>query len=137
MIVEWLSQQLASVENTRMKYSGSDFKFTSQANHMQKVLQLKKDYEREGFHLQRLYKRRIPDKRGVMRSTLGVIMQPTYYPDDNLTQDEYRNRNVINYEDLINKPKIEHHELTDDKTFNELDMSRIDFNELEGIISSS
>ena len=25
MIVEWLSQQLASVENTRMKYSGSDF----------------------------------------------------------------------------------------------------------------
>ena len=37
MIVEWLSQQLASVENTRMKYSGSDFKFTSQANHMQKL----------------------------------------------------------------------------------------------------
>ena len=29
MIVEWLSQQLATVENTRMKYSGSDFKFTS------------------------------------------------------------------------------------------------------------
>ena len=29
-------QQLASVENTRMKYSGSDFKFTSQANHMAK-----------------------------------------------------------------------------------------------------
>jgi len=24
MIVEWISQQLASVENTRMKYSGSD-----------------------------------------------------------------------------------------------------------------
>ena len=36
MIVGWLDQQLASVENTRMKYSGSDFKFTSQANHMQK-----------------------------------------------------------------------------------------------------
>ena len=34
MVVEWLGQQLASVENTRMKYSGSDFKFTSQANHM-------------------------------------------------------------------------------------------------------
>ena len=29
MIVEWLGQQLASVENTRMKYSGSDFKMTS------------------------------------------------------------------------------------------------------------
>ena len=29
MIVEWLGQQLATVENVRMKYSGSDFKFTS------------------------------------------------------------------------------------------------------------
>ncbi len=76
MIVEWLSQQLASVENTRMKYSGSDFKFTSQANHMQKLLQMKKDYEREGFHLQRLYKRRAPDSQGIMRSTFGSIMQP-------------------------------------------------------------
>ena len=74
MIVEWLSQQLASIENTRMKYSGSDFKFTSQANHMQKILQMKKDYEREGFHLQRLYKRRLADENGIMRSTFGTIM---------------------------------------------------------------
>lgn len=76
MIVEWLSQQLASVENTRMKYSGSDFKFTSQANHMQKLLTLKKDYEREGFHLQRLYKRRKADKNGIMRSTMNIIVEP-------------------------------------------------------------
>lgn len=79
MIVEWLGQQLASVENTRMKYSGSDFKFTSQANHMQKLLALKKDYEREGFHLQRLYKRRKADKSGIMRSTMGTIMEPIGY----------------------------------------------------------
>ena len=76
MIVEWLGQQLASVENTRMKYSGSDFKFTSQANHMQKLLALKKDYEREGFHLQRLYKRRAPDKQGVPRTTMDIIVAP-------------------------------------------------------------
>ena len=75
MIVGWLDQQLASVENTRMKYSGSDFKFTSQANHMQKLLQLKKDYERTGFHLQRLYKRRTQDKNGIQRSTFGTIME--------------------------------------------------------------
>lgn len=138
MIVEWLSQQLASVENTRMKYSGTDFKFTSQANHMQKLLQLKKDYEREGFHLQRLYKRRIQDRRGVMRSTFGVIMQSTPYPsDENLSQDDYKNRNVINYEDLINKPKIQHHTLINDKSFSDLDMTRIDYDELESIISSS
>ena len=42
MIVEWFGQQLASVEVTRMKYSGTDFKFTSQANHMQKIINDKK-----------------------------------------------------------------------------------------------
>lgn len=76
MVVEWLGQQLASVENARMKYSGSDFKFTSQANHMQKLLQLKKDYEREGFHLQRLYKRRFVTEEGRVISTLDIIMTP-------------------------------------------------------------
>ena len=74
MVVEWIGQQLASIENTRMKYSGTDFKFTSQANHMQKLLVIKRDYEREGFHLQRLYKRRIVDKYGIPRSTFGDIM---------------------------------------------------------------
>ena len=59
-----------------MKYSGSDFKFTSQANHMQKLLALKKDYEREGFHLQRLYKRRIQDENGIQRSTMDQIVAP-------------------------------------------------------------
>ena len=101
MIVEWLSQQLASVENTRMKYSGSDFKFTSQANHMAKLQAMKKDYERRGFHLQRLYKRRKVDENGIMRSTFGSIMDPlpvktststsggaSSDPSDNLTKED-------------------------------------------------
>lgn len=75
MIVEWLGQQLASVENTRMKASGSDFKFTSQANHMAKLLTLKSDYEREGFHLQRLYSRREQDEDGIYKTTFGKIME--------------------------------------------------------------
>lgn len=79
MIVEWLGQQLATIENVRMKYSGSDFKFTSQANHMAKIQAMKKDYEREGFHLQRLYKRRRIDKDGIMRSTFGTIMEDSPY----------------------------------------------------------
>lgn len=74
MVVEWLGQQLASVELARMKYSGSDFKFTSQANHMQKLTNLRKEYERQGFHLQRLYKRRKANKDGIMKSTFGSIM---------------------------------------------------------------
>lgn len=130
MIVEWLSQQLASVENTRMKYSGSDFKFTSQANHMQKLLQLKKDYEREGFHLQRLYKRRIPDAKGIMRSTFGKIMQPIDYSE------ALPKKEVINYEDLINKPKIESNTLIGDKTFDDLGLAHLSNDELDDIFSS-
>ena len=80
MIVEWLSQQLANIENVRMKYSGSDFKFTSQANHMAKIQAMKKDYERRGFHLQRLYKRRKADDNGIMRSTFGSIMEAPEKP---------------------------------------------------------
>lgn len=76
MIVEWIGQQLASVDNMRMKFTGSDFKMSSQANHMAKLLQIKKDYEREGFHLQRLYKRRSINKEGRVVSTMDIIMSP-------------------------------------------------------------
>ena len=74
MVVEWLGQQLASTENTRLKYSGSDFKFTSQANHMAKLKTLIDAEKQNGFHLQRLYKRR---KRvdGKIHSTHGQIME--------------------------------------------------------------
>lgn len=74
MAAEWISQQLASIENTRQKYSGTDFKFTSQANHMGKLQALKQDFLQKGFHLQRLYKRRKVDEEGNVISTLGSIM---------------------------------------------------------------
>lgn len=77
MVKEWLGQQLASVENTRMKYSGSDFKFTSQANHMAKLKNLVETYKQEGFHLQRLYKRRKKDKNGIYRSTFSELIGET------------------------------------------------------------
>ena len=41
---------------------------------MHKLMNLKKEYERKGFHLQRLYKRRKADANGVMRSSFGSIM---------------------------------------------------------------
>ena len=75
MIIGWIDQQLASTEIIRMKYSASDFKFTSQANHMSKLSSLRDKYIQTGFHLQRLYKRRKQDKTGVVRSTFGGIMQ--------------------------------------------------------------
>ena len=73
MVVEWLGQQLATTENTRLKYSGSDFKFTSQANHMAKIKVIMDSYRQECFHLQRLYKRR-KIVNGEVRSTAGIIM---------------------------------------------------------------
>lgn len=75
MTIEWLGRQVASVENTRMKYSGSDFKFTSQANHLDKLIKLKKEYELGARHKQRMYKRRKIDPiTGQVTSNLGVLV---------------------------------------------------------------
>jgi hypothetical protein len=75
MVQEWIGQQLASIENIRMKYSGSDFKLTSQANHMSKLQSLQKEYERKGFHLQRLYKRRKKNEDGIYKPTMDTLME--------------------------------------------------------------
>ena len=75
MISEWVGFQLANVELIRQKYSGSDFSFTSQASHMAKLIQLKKDYEQRGFHLQRLYCRRKKHEDGRYVSTFSTLME--------------------------------------------------------------
>lgn len=64
----WVQRQVSSIENTRMKYSGADFKMTSQANHLSKLLSLLSEAQRESFHMQRLYKRRKLDDNGVYQS---------------------------------------------------------------------
>ena len=40
MMSAWVQRQVTSIENTRMKYSGPDFKMTSQANHLSKLQSL-------------------------------------------------------------------------------------------------
>lgn len=65
----WIQRQVSSIENTRMKYTGSDFKMTSQANHLSKLLSLLKEAQRESFHMQRLYKRRKSRKDGAYETT--------------------------------------------------------------------
>ena len=42
MMNSWLQRQITTIENIRMKYSGTDFKMTSQANHLAKLLTLLK-----------------------------------------------------------------------------------------------
>ena len=77
MVVEWINYQLASIENVRQKYSGSDFKFTSQASHIDKLIKLRDTYVTEGYHLQRLYcRRKVSDTTGGYVSTFTRIMEP-------------------------------------------------------------
>ena len=73
MKTAWLERQINSVEHTRMKYSGSDFKMTSQANHLSKLLQLKSENVRESTHAQRLYKRRKNTSDGYIISNWGAL----------------------------------------------------------------
>lgn len=75
MVGSWLQRQLASIENTRMKYSGTDFKMTSQANHLAKLINLKSKIEQQNHHLQRLYKRRKINSDGSIGSNWSSIME--------------------------------------------------------------
>ena len=77
----WINRQIASIEVTRMKYSGSDFKMTSQANHLSKLLSLKTEIRRMGFHMQRLYKRRRYTKDGYIESNWSVLSEVSALDD--------------------------------------------------------
>ena len=78
--------QVNSIENTRMKYYGSDFKMTSQANHLSKLMNLLETAKTESFHMQRLYKRRRLDDKGYYHSNWTVLRERSaldangYYP---------------------------------------------------------
>ena len=73
MMNAWLQRQVTSIENIRMKYSGSDFKFTSQANHLAKLLNLLEETQRQSHYMQRLYKRRKVDDKGNISSNWSVL----------------------------------------------------------------
>lgn len=79
MMIEWFNRQLAITENTRMRYTGADFKMTSQANHMAKLKIMIEEYTKQCFHLQRLYKRRIRTTDGEVRSTMNLVMTTPKY----------------------------------------------------------
>lgn len=75
MMCSWLQRQVTSIENTRMKYSGSDFKMTSQANHLSKLLSLLSECHRQSHHLQRLYKRRKIGEDGRYQSNWSCLLE--------------------------------------------------------------
>ena len=71
----WLQRQIASVDNIRQKFTGSDFKMTSQASHLDKLMKLKQEAERQAHHMQRLYGRRMKDKEGLIKPSWSSIME--------------------------------------------------------------
>ena len=75
MMNAWLQRQVTTIENIRMKYSGTDFKMTSQANHLAKLLTLLTETQRQSHHMQRLYKRRKTDENGYIRSNWSVFRE--------------------------------------------------------------
>ena len=75
MLEGWLLRQIASIENIRMKYGGTDFKMTSQANHLNKLLSLLKEIQYQSHHTQRLYKRRRTDANGSIRSNWDIFQE--------------------------------------------------------------
>ena len=80
MQISWLKRQIASIENTRMKYSGADFKFTSQANHLAKLLSFADECRRDSMHKQRLYKRRRKGDNGY-ESNWSVLREVSTFDD--------------------------------------------------------
>ena len=81
MLEGWVQRQVTSIENTRMKYSGSDFKMTSQANHLQKLIALLEQTHKQSHHMQRLYKRRrhISSTNNQYRANWDVFGKGVYY----------------------------------------------------------
>ena len=73
MLNSWLQRQVTTIENIRMKYSGTDFKMTSQANHLGKLLNLQAETQRQSLHMQRLYKRRKIDADGNVSSNWSIF----------------------------------------------------------------
>lgn len=79
MMIVWFTRQMATVEHTKIKSTGSDFKMSSQANHLAKLSALQDKFRTECFHQQRLYKRRRRTDDGQIQSTMGDIMTTPSY----------------------------------------------------------
>lgn len=81
MMCAWVNRQVASIENTRMKFTSSDFKMTSQANHLSKLMNLLTEVQRQSFHMQRLYKRRKITEDGTYASNWSSLRGRSTFDD--------------------------------------------------------
>lgn len=95
MLEGWIQRQISSVEVTRMKFSGNDFKLTSQASHLGKLLSLLEEAQRQSLHMQRLYKRRKTDKDGYIKSNWSMLREYTVLGNDKEPENEKTGTKVV------------------------------------------
>jgi hypothetical protein len=76
MVQIWVQQQVTSIENTRQKYSGADFKMSSQASHLQRLSRVLSDTKDEHRRLQMLHSRRRVGNQGRFESNFDMFVKP-------------------------------------------------------------
>ena len=105
MMNGWLQRQVTTIENIRMKYSGTDFKMTSQANHLAKLLALLSETQRQSHHMQRLYKRRRTGADGIVTSNWSILRKDSaingYTEIDNVDMKDDTVKTIIYEGDII------------------------------------
>lgn len=74
MLQIWLQRQIWSVETIRQKFSGNDFRLTSQASHLQRLMTLYQNTKDEHRRLQMLHSRRRV-KDGKYESTFDLLVK--------------------------------------------------------------
>lgn len=74
MLQIWLQRQIWSIEVIRQKFSGNDFKITSQASHLQRLMSLLEHTKNEHRRLQMLHSRRRV-KDGKYESTFDLLVK--------------------------------------------------------------
>jgi len=73
MVGNWINRQILTADVTRQKYSSRDFEFTSQANHLGKLMSLKELFAKTNNKKQKMYKRRKTDADGYIRPNFGML----------------------------------------------------------------
>lgn len=75
MMQIWVQRQVTSIEVVRQKFSGVDFKLTSQASHLKTLMTLLQTTKDEHRRLQMLHTRRRVNDKGEYESTFDMMVK--------------------------------------------------------------
>ena len=78
MLQAWLQRQITSIDVIRQRFTGTDFKQTSQASHLQRLMTLMTNTKDEHRRLQMLCSRRRVGHDGAYESTFDLLVKRKY-----------------------------------------------------------